>query len=104
MPHERFTHLQTEGLLRVTALEMMQVFPQKPGKVENRGTLYDLSNNLKKTCRKLLTFCDATSGLFRRNSILMRCRYPDLDHASDWLCLEANLLKPLRTGISALTR
>ena len=39
-----------------------------------------------------------------RNSILMTCHYPDLGRASDWLCLEANLLKQLRTGISALTR
>ena len=74
MPHEKFTHLQTKGLLRVTALEMMHIFPQKPGKVENRETLYNLSNNLKKlvasvilveiNLRKLLTFCDATSGCF----------------------------------------
>ena len=73
MPHERFTHLQTEGLQRVTALEMMHIFPRKPGKVENRET-YNLSNNLKKlvasvilveiNLRKLLTFCDATSGCF----------------------------------------
>ena len=56
MRHERFTHLQTEGLLRVTALEMMHVFPRKPGKVENSETLYNLSNNLKKTC----SICDTS--------------------------------------------
>ena len=38
MPNEKFTHLQTEGLLTVTALEMMHISPRKPGKVENRET------------------------------------------------------------------
>ena len=28
----------------------------------------------------------------RRNSILIMCRYPDLDSASDWSCCEGNLL------------
>ena len=39
-----------------------------------------------------------------RNSILMTCRYPDLGRASDWLCLETNLLKPIRTGMHSLIK
>ena len=73
MPHEKFTHLQTKGLPRVTALEMMHIFPPKPSKVENRETLFVKQPEeklvasvilVKKIClRKLLTFCNATSGL-----------------------------------------
>ena len=56
MPHEKFTHLQTKGLLRVTSLEMMHIFPPKPSKVENRETLQFVKQPEKKTC----SICDTS--------------------------------------------
>ena len=64
--------------------------------------------------RKKPTFRDVTIGFFakwslrngRRNSILMKRRYPDLGRASDWSCRAVNLLQPVRrtTQIWVVTR
>ena len=50
-------------------------------------------------------FGDATTGFpakwrlrnERKNSILMMHHNPDLDSASDWLCLMGNLIQPIRS-------
>ena len=55
--------------------------------------------------RKKPTFGDATTGFpakwrlrnGRRNSILIKCRYPDLGSASDRSCRAVNLPQPIRS-------
>ena len=50
--------------------------------------------------RKYTTFCNATNGNERRNSILMTAHYSDLGSVSDWLKEISQAERPIRSTTS----